>query len=355
VKIFKLDNFSLTGYQRQLTYRHSDGSFSAFGPSTAKESGGTWLTAFVLRSFADTYKTGHIAMDERDVTMSLDMLLSTQNATDGCFSQVGAQLLSKALSGGLDTTASKNVGLSAYVLVSALKSLDALNRTSSPEYSAKIKSGFTCLIHSLFENANSLESTKTHTLGVVLYAFKLGGVYDEIVSKINAELEKRAKVESGFKYWTELKNETASQPHWIQSRSADLEITAYVLLAKLYKYQAQDLNDFVPVAKWINAQRNSLGGFYSTQDTVIALDALSEFSSAFYAKNISLRIIFSVTNSLIGSNKTFTSAVVINERNRLLTQVIKLENMVEKGVNLIRFRIEGQGTCLVQVDFVLYF
>ena len=36
-----------SGYQRILTYRHSDGSFSAFGAQDG--SGSLWLTAFVLK------------------------------------------------------------------------------------------------------------------------------------------------------------------------------------------------------------------------------------------------------------------------------------------------------------------
>jgi hypothetical protein len=43
------------GYQRELTYRHADGSFSAFGPSDG--SGSTWLTAFVLKVFAQVRPT----------------------------------------------------------------------------------------------------------------------------------------------------------------------------------------------------------------------------------------------------------------------------------------------------------
>ncbi|ROT74620.1 alpha2 macroglobulin isoform 2, partial [Penaeus vannamei] len=44
-------SFMITGYQRELTYRRSDGSYSAFGDSDSE--GSTWLTAFVLRSFAE--------------------------------------------------------------------------------------------------------------------------------------------------------------------------------------------------------------------------------------------------------------------------------------------------------------
>ena len=38
------------GYQKQLTYKHDDGSFSAFG--NVDKSGSSWLTAFVLKSLA---------------------------------------------------------------------------------------------------------------------------------------------------------------------------------------------------------------------------------------------------------------------------------------------------------------
>src|SRR5262249_23978366 len=46
----KAEKLMLTGYQRELTYRRGDGSFSAFGDSDKE--GSLWLTAFVLKTFA---------------------------------------------------------------------------------------------------------------------------------------------------------------------------------------------------------------------------------------------------------------------------------------------------------------
>merc|ERR1740130_1825379 len=43
----RIVNNMIVGYGRELTYRHSDGSFSAFGNSDP--SGSTWLTSFVIR------------------------------------------------------------------------------------------------------------------------------------------------------------------------------------------------------------------------------------------------------------------------------------------------------------------
>jgi hypothetical protein len=46
----KAESLMMTGYQRELTYRRSDGSFSAFGQSDKE--GSLWLTSFVLKTFA---------------------------------------------------------------------------------------------------------------------------------------------------------------------------------------------------------------------------------------------------------------------------------------------------------------
>ncbi len=65
-----------------MTYRHKDGSFSAFGPNSysAQETGGTWLTAFVLRCLADTYATNQIEIDVKDLKISFELLLSRQRS-----------------------------------------------------------------------------------------------------------------------------------------------------------------------------------------------------------------------------------------------------------------------------------
>lgn len=51
------------GYQRELNYRHNDGSYSAFGEGTAE--GSTWLTAFVTKVFAQSapYMQGAVSSE----------------------------------------------------------------------------------------------------------------------------------------------------------------------------------------------------------------------------------------------------------------------------------------------------
>lgn len=176
------------GYQRQLTYRHKDGSFSAFGPSYSDITGGTWLTAFVLRCFAESFESKHITIDENDILMSYNQLLSRQNQ-DGSFSQIGAQLFSKALAGGLKD---EKVGLSAYVMVSLIKARKALKSNDQDNY--RIEIGIEYLKIAL----ENIENVDLYSLTLVLYCLKLAQTDNVIISKIETELDKRAIIQSIF-------------------------------------------------------------------------------------------------------------------------------------------------------------
>lgn len=102
------------GYQRQLTYRHNDGSFSAFGKSD--KSGSTWLTAFVAKSFRQA--AAFIDVDETIIDDALKWLSEKQN-DDGSFTEVGT-VSHKAMQGG----SGKGIALTAYVLTTFLESRD---------------------------------------------------------------------------------------------------------------------------------------------------------------------------------------------------------------------------------------
>ena len=76
------------GYQRELTYRHTDGSYSAFGNND--DSGSMWLTSFVLKSFAQAQSL--IYIDADDLTKTVDWVLS-QQLENGCFPKVRVRTL----------------------------------------------------------------------------------------------------------------------------------------------------------------------------------------------------------------------------------------------------------------------
>lgn len=240
-----------------MTYRHKDNSFSAFGPNHSTKSGGTWLTSFVLRCLADAYTSKQVIIDESDLKYSFELLMSRQDK-DGSFREEGAKLFSSALAGGLKKD--KKTALSAYVLISLIKTATSIQDLDN--HDSQIAQAFDYLTNSI----SDIENVDTYTLALILYAFKIADSDNEdIIALIETELESRAIHFNGMTHWIESPESTSSS-----SKSADLEITAYILLSKLYGFSDNEkTNSIVSVTKWISSQRNSLGGFYSTQVNTI--------------------------------------------------------------------------------------
>lgn len=106
----KAKRYMEVGYQRELSYKHKDGSFSAFGEHD--KCGSTWLTAFVARSFQQAAE--HIVVQDDVINESLKWL-SVKQAADGSFIENGSICHKEMQSG-----ASNGVALTAYVLTAFL-------------------------------------------------------------------------------------------------------------------------------------------------------------------------------------------------------------------------------------------
>ena len=104
-------NYLEIGYQQELTYRHEDGSFSAFGEADA--SGSTWLTAFVAKSFYQANK--YINIEKQIIYDALKWLSSKQDS-NGSFPEVG-KVSHRDMQGG----AAKGLALTAYTLITFLE------------------------------------------------------------------------------------------------------------------------------------------------------------------------------------------------------------------------------------------
>lgn len=96
----------------------------------------------------------------------------------------------------------------------------------------------------------------------------------------------------------------------MKPNSVNIEITSYGLLALL---EAGLYEDAVPIVKWLVNQRNELGGFQSTQDTFIGLQALSKFAERVLSNSNDVQI-------LIKYNEGTESRISINRGNSLIQQ-----------------------------------
>ncbi|XP_066499224.1 alpha-2-macroglobulin-like protein 1 [Hoplias malabaricus] len=299
--------FLTTGYQRELSYKHSDGSYSAFG--TSDPSGNTWLTAFVMKSFASAKK--FVFIDQTYIDQA-KVWLGRQQQAHGSFLSVG-QLIHTDLGGGV----SDEVTLTAYVIAALLES-------GTPTSDPVVKKGLPFLRNAF----PKLNSTYADTL--LLYAFTLAG--DQAMRlKILTRLEKYAIVTDGVRHWRRERYGTVVD-------SLEVEMTSYVLLALLSGPQLQnyDLGYSATIIRWLIRQQNAFGGFSSTQDTVVAMEALAKYSAATYSPAGSV----TVTVSCPTGQKTFS----INQSNRLLLQEASLPDVPGQ----YRIKAEGQGCVFAQ-------
>uniref|UniRef100_A0A671V1Q7 Alpha-2-macroglobulin domain-containing protein n=1 Tax=Sparus aurata TaxID=8175 RepID=A0A671V1Q7_SPAAU len=302
----KATNFLTSGYQRQLNYKHYDGAYSTFGTGV----GNTWLTAFVLRSFVKAQSFVYI--DPENIRQTKDWLESKQQE-NGCFEQSG-NLFNNRMKGGV----SDEVTLSAYITAAFLEmnmSVTVMNRSLS------------CLNESISDLNN------TYTTALLAYVFTLAGDM-ETRAHLLEQLDKVALNQGGFLHWSQTATET--------SASLSVEISSYVLLAKLSASPtAEDLAYANRIVRWLTGQQNQYGGFSSTQDTVVALQALALYSTLVF----SLEGSSTVTVQSSSGQLTFD----VNQDNKLLYQEVVLKDVTGK------YSLEVKGTACASMQISLHY
>ncbi|TFJ98947.1 caM kinase-like vesicle-associated protein [Platysternon megacephalum] len=293
--------FSVLGYQTQLKYKHWDGSYSTFGPRYGQP-GNTWLTAFVLKSFAQA--RSHIFIEEKHIQDALAWIAGKQKE-NGCFRSSGT-LLNNAIKGGVDG----EVTLSAYITIALLEI--PLHITHSV-----VRNALFCL-----ETAAEQRGNHVYTRALLAYAFALAGKEEKRRALLDL-LDKEAVKEDGSSHWQRPEKEPKADLPFFHPRapSAEVEMTSYVLLAYLTTQPAPsegDLSLAAQIAKWISKQQNPNGGFSSTQDTVVALQALSRYGASTYAKS------GGASTVTLQSTGNFQAQFQVDHTNRLLLQRMAL-------------------------------
>ncbi|XP_032761474.1 alpha-1-macroglobulin [Rattus rattus] len=334
----KAISYLIGGYQRQLNYQHSDGSYSTFGDRGMRHSqGNTWLTAFVLKAFAQAQS--YIYIEKTHITNAFNWL-SMKQRENGCFQQSGS-LLNNAMKGGVDD----EVTLSAYITI-------ALLEMPLPVTHSVVRNALFCLEMAWASISNSQES-HVYTKALLAYAFALAGNRAKR-SEVLESLNKDAVNEEESVHWQRPKNvegnvrEMRSFSYKPRAPSAEVELTAYVLLAYLTSASSRptrdlsssDLTTASKIVKWIIKQQNSHGGFSSTQDTVVALQALSKYGAATFTKSNKE---VSVT---IKSSGTISRTLHVNNGNRLLLQEVRLADLPGN----YRTKVSGSGCVYLQTS-----
>nr|XP_033817321.1 complement C5 [Geotrypetes seraphini] len=280
-----------------LSFRNKDFSYSMWNDNIPN----TWLTAFALRIFGQVHR--YVPLDEMAVCNSMLWLIDGCQMADGSFIEHSSYNPVK-LQGTLPTKANeKALYLAAFVLIGFHKAYhmcptvqikDAMNRAE--EYVA-----------------STVESTQsTFTLAIAAYALALGDPSRPAARSAFMVLKKEALVKDTgnppiYRFWKDtFMKVDASTPN--AGTAQIVETTAYALMTTLL-YGDQSYAS--PVVRWLSEEQRYGGGYFSTQDTVNALEALTEY--AILSKKLQLNMIVQVSYKKGGDFQTYR----LTERNYL--------------------------------------
>ncbi|XP_075698812.1 alpha-2-macroglobulin-like protein 1 [Rhinoderma darwinii] len=299
-----------SGYQRELSYKRTDGSYSAFGMSDAE--GSTWLTAFVIKVFYQCRI--YIFIDDDNVLSPAVAWLRLQQQPDGSFINRG-KLYHTLMKGGVED----DLSLCAYITAALLEGGTLENDPM--------------VVQALnFLRSKVSGSTNTYTLALLAYTFALAN--DMVTRQALLDRLFLLPVSSGGEL-----NWTYTLPSSGGSESASVELSSYVLLALITApvVPANDILKAFQIVSWLTKQQNSYGGFSSTQDTVVAIQALAKYTQlTFNSKGI---LFITVSN-----NNVIVKEFKVDESNRILLQKEPLPYI--PGTYLVT--VKGDGCVFIQ-------
>jgi hypothetical protein len=193
------------------------------------------------------------------------------------------------------------------------------------EKSMSLENGLKCVA------ANITAESDIYSKTLVAYAMALDesqGYLKRSNELLNELIEVAKDDKPGKLYW---KNDLAST----LASSKDVEVTAYNVLTLI---QHDRLPEAQKAIRWLATQRNSRGGFKSTQDTMVALQAMSQYSLKVTQQDNSLHILVSSGSS----NYNFD----VKESNKLLLRSQKMD--LNPTDNKVSVEINGGGCVIVQ-------
>ncbi|XP_067830198.1 complement C4-A-like [Heptranchias perlo] len=314
-----------TGYNRILGYKKDDGSYGAWKTYPSS----TWLTAFIVKILSIV--RNQIVVNDKLIQESVAYLIRGQKSS-GRFEDPHP-VMARDMQGGVGG-AESNVSITAFVTIALHHSLAAFRQDNIAEISI-VRRSIGKAVEFLHKELPNIK--RPHTIAITAYALAVVGEDAGKVIEADRKLKEIAsyRKEHDVRYWiadeTWLYNGEQTPFEVPQASAITVETTAYALLQALSR---KDIDYATPIVKWLTEQQNYGGGFRSTQDTVVALEALSSYHIAFLEREeeVNMHIQFNV----FGRG---TSIKVHLRRSNALTQK-ELEFPLRSKIQI---ELSGQG------------
>ncbi|XP_041628708.1 complement C4-A-like [Vulpes vulpes] len=264
------------GYMRIQQFRKTNGSYGAW----LHRDSSTWLTAFVLKVLSLAQE--QVGGSPEKLQETAKWLLSQQQA-DGSF-QDPCPVLHRGMQGGL-VGDDETVALTAFVVIALQHGLAIFQDDAAEQLKQKVETSILRANLFLGEKA-SVGTLGAHAAAITAYALTLSKAPEDLQEVAHRNLLAMAQKTGDNLYWGSVPGSqgNAIPPTMVPQGPTDpvpqapavwIETTAYALLDLLLREGKSEMADHA--AAWLTHQGSFQGGFRSTQDTVIALDALSAY------------------------------------------------------------------------------
>ncbi|XP_067599577.1 complement C5 [Pseudorca crassidens] len=245
-----------------MSFRNADYSYSMWKGGSAS----TWLTAFALRVLGQVSK--YVDQEQNSICNSLLWLVENCQLENGSFKE-NSDYQPIKLQGTLPIEArEKTLYLTAFAVIGIRKAFDIC---PLEKVSTAVTKADTFLLE------NTLSTKSTFTLAIAAFALSLGDKTHPQFRSIVSALKKEALVKGNppiYRFWKDdLQQKDGSARY--TSTAHMVETTAYALLTSL---SLKDMNYVNLIIKWLSEEQRYGGGFYSTQDTINAIEGLTEYS-----------------------------------------------------------------------------
>uniref|UniRef100_A0A8C6QXL9 C4a anaphylatoxin n=1 Tax=Nannospalax galili TaxID=1026970 RepID=A0A8C6QXL9_NANGA len=264
------------GYMRIQQFRKDDGSFGAW----ISRASSTWLTAFVLKILSLAQE--QVGGSPEKLQETANWLLS-QQLGDGSFHDP-CPVIHRGMQGGLVGN-DETVALTAFVVIALHHGLAVFQDGSAEPLRSRVETSIS-KANSFLGNKASEGLLGAHAAAITAYALSLTKASQDLRDVAHNNLMAMAQEMGENLYWGAV---VGSQNNVVSPTPASpipsepvpqapalwIETTAYGLLHLLLRKGEKATAD--RAAAWLTHQGSFEGAFRSTQDTVVALDALSAY------------------------------------------------------------------------------
>lgn len=322
-QMFKYENMITQGIQHELIYLKEGkkgGRGIVWFPHD--EDAHPWLTSWGLLTFQDARSAGYTIDDKIIEDMQTFLLKLQKNDGSFEFPEWGLYETTNPI------LKAKKVATTSYII-------HALTYSGYSSKSEEVRRAIDFIEKNIRDNWDD-----PYTLSLALIVLEDANGDKKLRDEIADRLIELKEKENGTFYWTSRISMYSNVEGRFKFNERIIETTGYAIMA-LQKHG--DIEIVRKAIDYLLTHRNAIGGFFTTQDTIVAFQALNNFGSI-PIKDLTI-------NAYI--NDRLIKTIHLTEANKDLTYFIDLRPYL-KEKNLVELKSEGEGIALYQIYMEQY-